>query len=240
MANDWYSLDELSRQLGRDRREIEKLVNRGRIPGHRVAGEWRFHTIEITHWLETEIRHFSGEELEQVESSYAPQQGTGAAITVRSLLKQELVEVPLEARTRRSVLETLIEVAGRSFEVFNPSAVLAAVLEREEVMSTGFENGVAIPHPRNPLPDALGDSLIAYGRTFSGIPFGAPHRQLSDIFFLVACRDPKTHLTVLARLGRLVQSDKFLDALRCCDDSAASYQLIAEADRLVDTRSDDG
>ena len=56
MANDWYTLDELALQLGCDRHEIEKLANRGRIPGRRVAGEWRFHTIEITHWLVTAIR----------------------------------------------------------------------------------------------------------------------------------------------------------------------------------------
>lgn len=111
MANDWYTLDELALQLGRDRREIEKLVQRGRIPGHRVAGEWRFHTIEITHWLEKEFRQFSGE---QVESSYADST-VGKPVTIGSLLKPELVAVPLEARNRRSVLETLIEMAGRSF-----------------------------------------------------------------------------------------------------------------------------
>jgi PTS system nitrogen regulatory IIA component len=239
MANDWYTLAELALQLGRDRREIEKLVQRGRIPGHRVAGEWRFHTIEITHWLEKEIRQFNGEQLEQVESSYADP-AIGKPVTIRSLLKPELVAVPLEARTRRSVLETLIEVAGRSFEVFNPAAVLTAVLEREDVLSTGFENGVAIPHPRNPLPDALGDSLIAYGRTFSDIPFGAPRRQLSDIFFLVTCRDAKTHLAVLARLGRLIQADGFLESLRCSDDAVSSHQVIIQADQQVDSRPGDG
>ena len=69
--------------------------------------------------------------------------------------------------------------------------MLKAVLEREEIFSTGFENGVAIPHPRNPLPDVLGQSIIAFGRTLSGIPFGAPRRQLSDFFFssCVAIRD---------------------------------------------------
>ncbi len=96
------------------------------------------------------------------------------------------------------------------------------------------------PHPRNPLPDALGDSLIAYGRTFSGIPFGAPRRQLSDIFFLVTCREAKTHLAVLARLGRLIQADGFLESLRSSDDAVSSHQVIIQADQQVDSRPDDG
>ncbi len=87
MANDWYTLDELALQLGRDRREIEKLVQRGRIPGHRVAGEWRFHTIEITHWLEEEIRQFSREQLEQVELSYADNFRTSSSLSPVAMRK---------------------------------------------------------------------------------------------------------------------------------------------------------
>jgi PTS system nitrogen regulatory IIA component len=97
-------------------------------------------------------------------------------------------------------------------------------------MSTGFENGVAIPHPRNPLPEVLGRSIVAFGRTLSGIPFGAPHRQLSDLFFLVLCRDSRVHLHVLARLGRMIQSPGFLDALRAAETSDAAYDVICNAD----------
>src|SRR5262249_7430194 len=106
----------------------------------------------------------------------------------------------------------------------------AAVLEREAIHSTGFENGVAIPHPRNPLPQALGASIVAYGRTLSGIPFGAPKRSLTDIYFLVLCRDSRAHLSVLARLGRLLQVPGILEELRSAPNSAASYAIICAAD----------
>ena len=140
---------------------------------------------------------------------------------------------PLLARTKRSVLESLVEIAGRTWQIWEPATVLQAVREREEVLSTGFENGVAIPHPRNPLPDAIGESVIAYGRTLSGIPFGAPKRALSDVFFLVVCRDSRTHLQVLARLGRMIHSPGFLDNLREAETSGASYDFICAADELV-------
>jgi len=143
------------------------------------------------------------------------------------------VQVPLDARTKRSVFEALLEVAGRTWHVWEPATVLQAVLEREEVYSTAFANGAAIPHPRNALPQALGESVIAYGRTLSGLPCGAPQRALTDIFFLVLCRDSRTHLRVLARLGRLLQQPGFLDALRAAEDSATSYQIICDADRKL-------
>ena len=92
---------------------------------------------------------------------------------------------------------------------------------------------MAIPHPRAPLPDAIGESILAFGRTFSGIPFGAPGRRLTDLFFLVLCRDSRTHLQVLARLGRLIQDPEFLEALRGTDDSRTAYDVICQADQNI-------
>lgn len=230
MLHGFLTLDELAAQLGRDRRELEKQVSRGNIPGHKVEGEWRFHAAEIRHWLEQEFRGYSNEELAAFEVSQGAS-GTDAELPVASLLHPETVQVPLEARTRRSVLESLLEVAGRTWQIWEPALLLSAILDREEVLSTGFANGVAIPHPRNPLPQALGAPLIAYGRTLSGIPFGAPKRSLTDIYFLVLCRDSRTHLRVLARLGRLLQLPGFLDKLRDAGTSAESYDVICAADR---------
>src|SRR4051812_4611251 len=69
MPHDFLSMTQLVERLGRDRREVEKMVSRGRIPGHKVEGEWRFHPAKITHWLEQEIRGYSNEELVAVEAS---------------------------------------------------------------------------------------------------------------------------------------------------------------------------
>lgn len=232
MSHDWYTLDELARQLGRDRREIEKLVNRGRIPGRKQGGQWQFHQVEITHWLEREMREYTDRELAVVEKSQKSPD-VCALNPVTSLLRPETVAVPLDGRTKRSVLESLVEVAGRTWHIWEPAAVLQAVQAREEVFSTGFENGVAIPHPRNPLPDAVGESVIAFGRTLSGIPFGAPKRGLTDLFFLVVATDSQTHLQVLARLGRMIQNEDFVNGLRECDDAQSAHDLIVKAEDEV-------
>ncbi|MFN9721027.1 MAG: PTS sugar transporter subunit IIA, partial [Planctomycetota bacterium] len=152
---------------------------------------------------------------------------------IAALLSVETCEVPLDAGTRPAVLQALIEVAGRTWHVWDPASILKAVKEREEVMSTGFESGVAIPHPRNPLPDALGQSVIAFGRTLSGIPFGAPGRVLTDLFFLVLARDAATHLQILARLGRILQREGIVDRLRASESGAAAYDLLVAADQEI-------
>ena len=232
MSRDFYTLDELIHRLGRDRRQIEKLVNRGVIPGRRIGGEWRFNEIEITHWLEQELRGFDDVGLAQLEQSQQSSE-LNQKSPISALLSVETCEVPLDAGTRPAVLQALIEVAGRTWHVWDPASILKAVKEREDVMSTGFENGVAIPHPRNPLPDALGQSVIAFGRTLSGIPYGAPGRALTDLFFLVLARDAATHLQILARLGRILQREGVVDNLRAAESDPAAYDILVAADQEI-------
>jgi PTS system nitrogen regulatory IIA component len=234
MSRDFFTLEELVQRLGRDRRQIEKLVNRGVIPGRRIGGDWRFNEIEITHWLEQDLRGLDDQGLAQLEQSQqAGIQNSGSPIA--DLLHVETCDVPLDAGTRPAVLQALIEVAGRTWQVWDPALILKAVKDREEVMSTGFENGIAIPHPRNPLPDTIGQSIIAFGRTLSGIPFGAPGRKLTDLFFLVLAKDASTHLQVLARLGRLLQREGFVDDLRSKESGSAAYDYIIQTDSLIIT-----
>ena len=233
MSREFMTIDELMSQLGRERREVERMVSRGHIPGRRVSGEWRFNRNEITQWLETEIRVFDDQDLARVEKT---QQSLDLdpRSPISQLISPETVQVPLDAGTKPSTLQALVEVAGRTWQIMEPAAVLEAVKQRENVMSTGFDNGIAIPHPRNPLPDVLSDSVVAFGRTASGIPFGAPKRVLTDMFFLVLARDSKTHLQILARLGRLMQLPDFVNNLRAAETSAAAYDLICAADADVD------
>jgi len=232
MSHEWYSIDELARQLGRDRREIDKLVNRGRIPGRKISGEWQFHPTQITHWLEQEMREYTDGELQQLEHAQQSEE-LDRDVPVSSLLTLETVQVPLEARTKRSVLESLIEVAGRTWQIWEPSVVLRAIREREDMLSTGLDGGLAIPHPRNPLPDVIGQSLIAFGRTASGIPFGALRGELSDLFFLVLARDSRTHLQIQARLARMANLPEFLDQLRETQSSLEAFECICAADECV-------
>lgn len=232
MAHEWYTLDELSKQLGRDRREIERLVNRGRIPGHKRGSEWQFHSAEISQWLEQEMRDYSDTQLANLERAQRSSE-VSADIPVSSLLKPELCQVPLEARTKRSVLESLVEVAGRTWQIWEPANVLKAVQDREQMLSTAFSSGVAFPHPRQSVADSLGQSIVAFGRTLSAIPFGAPNGSGTDCFFLILCRDTKTHLQVLARLSRMVQLPNFLPDLRAADSSSLAHEVILAAEQSL-------
>jgi PTS system nitrogen regulatory IIA component len=232
MGNELMTVDQLAAYLHRDAREVGKLASRGQLPGHKVSGQWRFALAEINNWLETQMPSLTEAQLLTLETAGGARQGN-SELLLPERLAEASVAVPLRASTRASVLKELVVLAEQSWHVYDPDAVLEAVRAREELGSTALPSGVAIPHPRRPLPAILGESVIAYGRTLSGIPFGAPRGELTDIFFLVCCREDATHLRVLARLTRLLMREGFLDALRQAETPAESRQLILDAEQQL-------
>lgn len=236
MSNEMMDLEELAAYIQRDAREVTKLASRGYLPGQKVAGKWRFARAEINHWLEKQLHEYTEQQLMALEMAGTHFVAQDNAPLVSALLAESSIAVPLAANTRASALRELVRVAEQSWQVYDADAIHEAIRQREELGSTALPSGVAIPHPHRPLPNALGDSLIAYGRTSTGIPFGAERGGLTDIFFLVCCQDDRTHLRVLARLSRLLLRPDFLADLRAAETPAETWQLIDAAEReLIDS-----
>jgi PTS system nitrogen regulatory IIA component len=228
MSNEMMDVDQLALYLQRDAREVHKLANRGYLPGHKVSGQWRFHQAEINHWIENQMHAYTEQELARLET--VPGRVVESPLLVSAMLSEATMAVPLVAGTKSSVLMEMVKLAEQSWQLYDAPALLEAIRQREEMNSTAMDQGVAIPHPHRPLPNILGESLIAYGRTSSGIPFGAGRGGLTDMFFLVCCRDGRTHLRVLARLSRLLMRPAFVDELRAAETVAETYQVIERAE----------
>ncbi len=226
MGNDTMDLAQLASLLQRDQRELSKLASQGELPGRKVGGQWRFANAEIQQWLEAEMPGLNEAQLKNLEDAHP--EPTEPLVTL--LLAPDCVEVPLQARTPASVVRAMVRLAEQSWQVYDPNAILEAAQAREERGSTAQENGVAILHPPRPMADALGESVMAFGRATGGVPFGAPRGGLTDLFFLVCCRDQKTHLRVLARLSRLFLRPSFLEDLRDAETPADALAVIRAAE----------
>jgi PTS system nitrogen regulatory IIA component len=220
-------IEQLASYLQRDVREVGKLASRGQLPGRKVGGEWRFARAEINHWLEGQLHDYNDKELHALESAHSDSEPLLAR-----LLGEATVAVPLPATTRASVLRELVNLAEQSWQVYDPEAILKAVQDREEMGSTALPSGVALPHPHRPLKAALGDSVVAFGRTTRPVPFGGKN-GLTDLFFLICCQDDRTHLGVLARLARLFLRPGFLEDLRAAETSHEALEIITTAEQQV-------
>ncbi len=230
MADDDFGIESLAAYLHLDPAQVVKLAERGKLPGRKVGGQWRFAQPVIHHWLEERMGLSSDEELEQMEGVLRKAAGDEAphTIAIAEMLPGAAIAVPLEARTRGSVISTLVDVAAETGWLWDTAKMAEAVRAREDMAPTALENGVALLHPRRPLPAILDRAFLAFGRTGRGIPFGAPRGGLTDLFFLVCSTSDSEHLRILARLSRLISDLELLDALRQAPDAAAAHEVIVD------------
>ena len=226
-----FDLDSLAAYLHLTPQQVGRLADRGKLPGRKVAGKWRFSRAEMHHWLDDRIGLSDEDELLQVEDVLDRASGIGRQqeVCLAELLPPEAVAVPLPARTRNSVITRMVELAAGTGMLWDPAKMIEAVRQREEMHSTALEGGVALLHPRRPMARILSQPFLALGRTLSGIPFGAG-APMTDIFFLICSTDDRSHLRLLARLSRVLTVPGFLEALRAADDPAAVCRLIAETE----------
>ncbi len=227
MANDDFDIDRLAAYLHMMPAAIAKLAERGKLPGRRVGGEWRFSTAEIHHWLEDRIGLSDDEALVAMEGALerASDQTDPDEISIANLLHPEAIAVPLDARTRGSVVTKMTELAAQTHLLWDAGKMADAVRAREEMHSTALDNGVALLHPRRPMPAILAEALLAVGVSPGGIPFGNDG-SLTDIFFLICSTSDHEHLRILARLSRVINDQTFLSAIRTASDGQTVLDLI--------------
>jgi PTS system nitrogen regulatory IIA component len=213
---------------------VLKLAERGRLPGRRVAGEWRFATAEIHHWLEERIGLSDEGQLVEMEGALdqAGPQADPEEVCIADLLRREAIAVPLDARTRGSVIAEMTQLAARTGVLWDPAKMAEAVRAREEMHTTALDNGVALLHPRRPMAAILAEAVLALGVAPCGIPFGGDG-SLTNVFFLICSTSDHEHLRILARLSRIINDQELLTAMRAAENADALHRLIADREAVV-------
>ncbi len=113
----------------------------------------------------------------------------------------------LHGTTKDAVLEEMVALVATSEAVKDRVSLLAAVRERERVLSTGIGLGIAIPHAKIA---GVSKFVVAVGRHTAGIEFDAIDARPVHLVVLIAGpQDAQDrYLRLLARLsGRLKQDD---------------------------------
>jgi len=213
--------------------QVQKMAVRGRLPGRRVGGKWRFSEAEIHHWLEEQIGVSDADELVKVQRVLNRASGQRAERPVRDLFSIETTAIPLNARTRGSVIRSMCDLAAQSGLMWDAPAMAEAVKAREKMHPTALDCGVALLHPRRPQTSILADSVVALAVCPSAMPF-SDTGHLTDIFFLICSYDDASHLRILAKLSRMVADGQLLKNLRGSESAAEAHDYICQAEEAID------
>jgi mannitol/fructose-specific phosphotransferase system IIA component (Ntr-type) len=170
--------------------------------------------------------------LEGIEKGVSRHHGFDAQpLLVWQLIPKNGLAVPLNARTRDAVIRGLVDLAAAAELVHARDNLIEEIRKREELCSTALVPGVALPHPRNPLPYDIAAGFVVVGLTPGGIPYGAADGSLTRLFFLICCKDERTHLHVLARLARMLHEPASIEELLSAQDAEQLGRVLLRLER---------
>jgi mannitol/fructose-specific phosphotransferase system IIA component (Ntr-type) len=136
-----------------------------------------------------------------------------SCMSLASLLSAEQIIPEMKATERWSAIVELTDllVAQGKIKPEDRDSILASLKQREETLSTGIGNGIAIPHASS---DRI-EEVVAFGRSSQGIEFDALDDAPAK--FVVLFIEPKnqflTHPRTLASIAKFLNDRSIRESL---------------------------
>lgn len=148
-----------------------------------------------------------------------------------AFIASDAVVADLKADTARGAIDEMVGELVRAKAV--PSSqrkkVVEAVLRREKKGTTGFGNGVAIPHAKH---EGVQGVVGVVARSAAGIDFAALDGQPVHLFFLLLSNpdQPEEHLKAMEHIFRSIKNDNLRRFMCQATSREELIGLLGEAD----------
>ncbi|HPJ72956.1 MAG TPA: PTS sugar transporter subunit IIA, partial [bacterium] len=165
---------------------------------------------------------YSGEKL---DFSQAQAHSQLPRLGIDKFSSERLMMPALTSSSGREVIHEMAQQIADELFFPHPELLTEKALEREVIMSTAVEHGLAFPHVRG----VDGSSLtLAVGLKNSGIKFGAPRGRLTRIFFfaVIPVAASAFYLKLLAGLVETFREKTARDALLECGDQKSLWKAM--------------
>ncbi|OQX29357.1 MAG: PTS sucrose transporter subunit IIABC [Spirochaeta sp. LUC14_002_19_P3] len=128
-------------------------------------------------------------------------------MNLKKILTLDSVKVGLTGSTKQEIIEELIDIIVANGRNLSRDVLLKAVMEREKQMSTGMNNGIAIPHGKT---DVVTDLHVVIGVSQKPVDFASLDKKPARIFIMTISPKSQTgpHLQFLAEVSRLLGKDE--------------------------------
>ena len=148
---------------------------------------------------------------------------------ISDILKKEHIIKELDSRDKKNVLDELSSFLKDEGEITSKENLLAALIEREKLGSTGIGENVAIPHAKISEIDKI---ITVFGRSKNGVEFESLDQKPVNFIFLVIAPENSTsqHLKALARISRLFKNPSLRESVLRTNEADQIYSILVDED----------
>jgi nitrogen PTS system EIIA component len=210
---------------------IQRWIDTEKIPCYRINGDIYFSHAELDDWFISHnndshdishvVRHQKSSSASLPISPTTKAGGNKQFSLFRAIHKGDIVH-DLTGTTKEEVIRATMAKVAQDLNV-DAEVMADLLLDRESLMSTALNNGIAIPHTRDSFLKAAHD-IIFIVFLDKPIEYGALDGQpVHTLFFLFAC-DDKRHLHLLAKIAHLGSQP---NALKFFESRPSKAQMLA-------------
>lgn len=210
---------------------IRRWLSSGQIPAYRLNHQYRFSRLEIENWMMgcklNQEKGFSAAQKEQEFELPLPGSKSGTQqFSLFRALHQGDVFLQVPGNTKEEVISNGARKASALLGL-DADLVTELLLDREKLMSTALNHGIAVPHPREFILKGQADCIIVVFPE-KPIDFGALDGQpVHTLFFLFSSQD-KRHLHLLAKIAHLSSDQAALKLLQEMPNKEALLSFVKE------------
>jgi PTS system nitrogen regulatory IIA component len=148
-------------------------------------------------------------------------------MNLKTVISTETIDLNLKGSTKKEIINELLDILVRTGKIKDKGAALAAVMEREEKMSTGMKHGIAIPHGKCPSTE---DLVACIGISKKAVDFDSLDKQPCRIFIMTLSPVEKTgpHLQFLAEVSLLFKSAEKREEILNAKTPEEVLEILAE------------
>ncbi|HLR88229.1 MAG TPA: fructose-specific PTS transporter subunit EIIC [Atopostipes sp.] len=150
------------------------------------------------------------------------------------VIRKELMLLPAQATTKEEILDEMVNKLVETGAVDDYDTFRKGIADREESMSTGLGDGIAMPHAKN---SAVQKTSVVFAKQPAGIDFDSLDGQPARLFFMIAAKDDanETHLAILANLSKLLMNKDFTEALNAANTPESVQAIVNLAEANLET-----
>jgi len=128
-------------------------------------------------------------------------------MSLKTVLSKDTISLHLKGKTKKEIINELLDILVSAKKITDRDAAFAAVMDREQKMSTGMKHGIAIPHGKS---SSIKDLVACIGISDNAVDFDSLDHEPCRIFIMTLSPLEKTgpHLQFLAEVSLLFKSSE--------------------------------
>jgi len=221
------NLKDAARLLEASERHVSQWISHRGLPAYRIKNQFRINRESLLEWATVNGI--------KISSRFINTANKTSSVTLPPLfesIKRGGIHYGIKGASVRSVLTAAVNVLPLPPSIQRPF-LLQMLLAREAMGSTGIGEGIALPHPRNPIVLSVEKPIVSIVFPEHPIEFNAIDRQPVFIFFLLVSTTVRTHLHLLSRIAFVVQNPQVKKLLHARSPAEALLPALQAAENGI-------